>query len=219
MATTLTSTAISGLQLKAGTVVATPAAGYGRLWYKAADKTLHLVNDAGVDIDLSASTSGAIGITSQAALDFIYAASATQLARLAKGTAYQVPRMNAAANAWEFATLGPQMGGVSIATVALSDGATPALNAALGSVFRLAAAGNRTIAVPSNPTSGQKIVIQHYASGGARTLALNTGAGGFRYGATVTALTATTSGKTDYVGCIYNATDSFWDVVAVAKGY
>lgn len=103
--------------------------------------------------------------------------------------------------------------------VALTDGATPALDASLGSVFRLDAAGDRTIAVPSNATNGQKIVIQHYASGGARTLALNTGAGGFRYGTDVTALTQTTSGKTDYIGCIYNGTDSKWDVVAYMKGF
>ena len=103
--------------------------------------------------------------------------------------------------------------------VTLSDGATPALDASLGNVFRLAAAGNRTIAVPTNPMAGQKIIIQHFASGGARTLALNTGASGFRFGSDVTALTATASGKTDYIGCIWNATDSFWDVVAYVKGY
>lgn len=104
----------------------------------------------------------------------------------------------------------------------LTDGATPALDASLGNLFILTAAGNRTIAVPTNPPPTgftQKIVIRHLASGGARTLALNTGAGGFRYGTDVSGLTATTSGKTDYIGCIYNPTDTFWDVVAVAKGY
>jgi len=103
--------------------------------------------------------------------------------------------------------------------VALTDGATPALDASLGSVFTLSAAGNRTIAVPSNPTTGQKIVIRHLASGGARTLALNTGAGGFRFGSDITALTETASGKYDYIGCVYNATASFWDVVAYVKGF
>jgi hypothetical protein len=108
---------------------------------------------------------------------------------------------------------------LSTAVSALSDGATPALDASLGNVFTLSAAGNRTIAVPTNPTSGQKIIIQHYASGADRTLSLNTGAGGFRYGTDITGLTATTSGKTDYIGAIYNATDSKWDVVAYVKGY
>lgn len=117
------------------------------------------------------------------------------------------------------AAVTPAQGGVSAATVTLTDGTTPALDASLGTVFRLAAAGDRTIAVPTNPTGGQKIVIQHFASGGARTLALNTGAGGFRFGSDITGLTQTVSGKTDYIGCLYNDTDSKWDVVAYAKGY
>lgn len=103
--------------------------------------------------------------------------------------------------------------------VALTDGATPALDASAGNTFTLAAAGDRTIAVPSNATAGQKIVIRHLASGGARTLALNTGAGGFRFGSTITELTQTESGKYDYIGAIYNSTDSKWDVVSYAKGF
>lgn len=103
--------------------------------------------------------------------------------------------------------------------VTLTDGATPALDASLGNAFILTAAGNRTIAVPSNPTSGKRIIIRHKASGGARTLSLNTGAGGFRFGSTITALTETASGKTDYIGCIWNSVDSYWDVVAYVKGF
>jgi hypothetical protein len=48
---------------------------------------------------------GGIGIASQAALDLITAASTTQFARIAAGTAFQVPRMNATATAWEFASV------------------------------------------------------------------------------------------------------------------
>lgn len=114
--------------------------------------------------------------------------------------------------------LKPSMAFLAV-VVALTDGATPALDASLGDMFTLAAAGNRTIAVPSNPTNGQKIIIRHLASGGARTLALNSGAGGFRFGTDITALTQTASGKTDYIGCIYSSIDSFWDVVAYTKGF
>lgn len=103
--------------------------------------------------------------------------------------------------------------------VTLVDGATPALDASLGNIFILTATGDRTIAVPSNPVTGQRIIIRHKASGAARTLALNTGAGGFRFGSTITALTQTVSGKTDYIGAIWNEVDSFWDVVAVDKGH
>lgn len=117
-------------------------------------------------------------------------------------------------------TLSNSTGLVEVTSVfALTDGATPALDASLGSMFTLDAAGNRTIAVPSNPTSGQKITIRHYANGAARTLALNTGAGGFRYGSDITGLTETASGKKDYIGAIYNSTDSFWDVVSYVKGF
>ncbi len=109
--------------------------------------------------------------------------------------------------------------GATTPTVTLTDGATPALNAALGTVFRLVAAGDRTIAVPTNATAGKTITIEHYASGGARTLALNVGAGGFRFGATIAALSQTTSGKTDYITAVYNGTDTFWDVILYVKTF
>jgi hypothetical protein len=108
---------------------------------------------------------------------------------------------------------------VAQTVVALSDGATPALDASLGNVFSLTAAGNRTIGIPTNPVAGKKIVIMHLASGGARTLSLNSGTGGFRFGEDIASLSSTTSGKTDYIGAIYNATANKWDVVAVSKGY
>jgi hypothetical protein len=101
--------------------------------------------------------------------------------------------------------------------VALTDGATPALDASLGDIFTLSAAGDRTIAVPSNPTDGKKIVIEHTASGGARTLSLN--ASGFAFGTDVVSLTPTTSGKTDVIGCIYKSALGKWLVVAVSKTY
>lgn len=103
--------------------------------------------------------------------------------------------------------------------VTLTDGATPALDASLGNTFVLTAAGDRTIAIPSNPVAGQKITIIHIASGAARTLALNTGAGGFRFGTDITALTQTTSGKTDYIGAICNSAATYFDVVSYIKGF
>lgn len=117
-------------------------------------------------------------------------------------------------------TKGVTIGNALIETVfALTDGATPALDASLGNIFTLSAAGNRTIAVPTNATNGQKIVIRHLASAGARILSLNTGAGGFRFGSDITGLSQTESGKYDYIGCIYNSTAGFWDVVSYSKGY
>lgn len=105
------------------------------------------------------------------------------------------------------------------APVNLTDGATPALNAALGNHFRLLApAGNRTIAVPSNPTDGQVIVIEHQCTT-SRTLALNTGTGGFGFGSDITALTATVLNKTDFIQAVYNTTANKWWVIGYVKGY
>lgn len=50
---------------------------------------------------------GGLSIASQAALDFVYPSSATQFARVAAGTALQVPRINAAATGYEFASVMP----------------------------------------------------------------------------------------------------------------
>jgi len=77
----------------------------------------------------------------------------------------------------------------------LVDTSVVALDAALGPVFRLAANGNRTIAAPANASIDRQIFIQHYAAGGARTLALYTGAGGFRLGSTYSSISATDSAR------------------------
>lgn len=104
--------------------------------------------------------------------------------------------------------------------VTLTDGASVALDASLGNLFALTAAGSRTISAPTNAVAGQKIVIMHRASGAAQTLTLTTGsAGAFRFGSDITALTQTVSAKVDYIGAIYNATDSRWDVVSYVKGF
>lgn len=104
--------------------------------------------------------------------------------------------------------------------VNLTDGASVALDASLGSYFRLSAAGNRTISVPTNPTDGQSITIEHLASGGARTLSLTTGSSGaFAFGTTITALTATTSGARDMIRAVYNSTAARWFVVGYVKGF
>lgn len=106
------------------------------------------------------------------------------------------------------------------APVALTDGVTVALDSSLGKVFTLSAAGNRTISIPTNAVDGRAIFILHTASGADRTLSLTTGsAGAFAFGSDITALTATASGKTDVIGCLYSAVLARWLVVAVAKGY
>jgi len=64
--------------------------------------------------------------------------------------------------------------------------------------------------------NGQKMIFRFKDNGTAQTLSFTTGtANGFR-AIGVTLPTTTTTSKTTYVGCIYNATDSRWDVIAVA---
>lgn len=110
-------------------------------------------------------------------------------------------------------------GAFTTATSVLSDGANVSIDASLGNIFTLTAAGNRTISPPTNAVNGQRITIYHKASGADRTLTLSTSAGGFIFGTDITALTATASGLTDLIGCEYNSTISKWLVVAYVKGF
>ena len=102
--------------------------------------------------------------------------------------------------------------------VTLTDAGSVALDASLGTHFRLTPAGSRVIAVPTNPTDGQVIVIEHIVGGTARTLSLTTGAGGFKFGTDVTALTATAINTTDYIQACYHATANRWHVIGYIKG-
>ena len=74
-----------------------------------------------------------------------------------------------------------------------------------------------TIAIPTGtPVDGQKLTLRIKDNGTARALTWTTSAGGYRILGT-TLPTTTVLSKTVYVGCVYNAADAFWDVVAVAQ--
>lgn len=103
--------------------------------------------------------------------------------------------------------------------ITLTDAATIATDASYGNQFRVTIAGNRTLGAPSNPTDGQRALWEVTASGGARTLSLAGGAGGFVFGSDITGLTATVSGKTDMIGAVYSSAANVWRVIAYAKGY
>lgn len=111
----------------------------------------------------------------------------------------------------------------AVKTVVLVDASTVAIDASLGNNFVLAAGGDRTIGVPTNPTLGQKITISIFGSAAARTISLTTGtANGFAFGTDITALTITGTATVDMIGCIYGTFGTSlarWLVVAYAKGY
>lgn len=70
-----------------------------------------------------------------------------------------------------------------------------------------------TIAAPSGtPTNGQKLLMRIKDNGTARSLTWNA----IYRGIGVTLPIATVASKTIYVGMVYNAQDSKWDVIAVA---
>lgn len=78
--------------------------------------------------------------------------------------------------------------------------------------------GNVTISADAGtPTNGQKMIFRIKDNGTARTLTWTTGTtNSFRVVGT-TLPTTTVANKTLYVGCIYNSTDSRWDVVMVTQ--
>ena len=76
--------------------------------------------------------------------------------------------------------------------------------------------GSITVAAPSGtPTAGQKLILRFKDNGTGRGITWTTTSGGYRIIGT-TLPTTTTANKNIYVGCIYNGTDIYWDVVAVA---
>lgn len=104
----------------------------------------------------------------------------------------------------------------SMPPVTLTDGASVAVDARKGCVFDLTAAGNRTLSNPTNAVAGQPFLFRVKASGADRTLTLDTK---FRFGTDFTSISATTSAKTDFIGCVYHAGDDKFDVVSYSKGY
>ena len=104
------------------------------------------------------------------------------------------------------------------AVVALTDAPTIPINAALGNTFTVTLGGNRTLGTPTNPVSGQKIIVRVTQDGvGGRQLSYSSG---WALGIDFVGLPLSTSpGVTDYIGAIYNTLTSKWDVVSIMRGY
>jgi len=102
--------------------------------------------------------------------------------------------------------------------VTLTDAATIATNAALGTHFRVTLGGNRTLGNPTNPTDGQRIIWELIQDGtGSRTITLDTN---FALGTTISSVTlTTTASKRDFLGAVYNSTAGKWYVIAFTAGY
>lgn len=102
--------------------------------------------------------------------------------------------------------------------VAITDAATITPTGDTADQYEVTAlAQTAAVAAPSGtPTDGQKLILRIKDNGTARTLNWTVGSGAYR-AVGVTLPTTTVISKVVYVGCIWNAQDTFWDVVAVAQ--
>jgi hypothetical protein len=113
---------------------------------------------------------------------------------------------------------GPISTRVANQPIALSFASTTNTDASLGNEFTFTATSAFTLANPTNPTGGQMAIwrIKQDATGG-WVISFGTA---FRFGTDIPSVTLTTTPlKTDYMGAVYNETDSKWDVLAFTKGY
>lgn len=103
--------------------------------------------------------------------------------------------------------------------IVITSGSTITPNVDLVDSYEVSAlATNTTIAAPTGtPIANQKLLLKIKDNGISQfTIAWTTTAGGYR-GVDVYLPNQTTLGKVLYVGCIYNATDNYWDVLAVSQ--
>lgn len=106
--------------------------------------------------------------------------------------------------------------------VTLTDAATVAIDAALGNHFRLlttsAVGATRALGAPTNPSDGQKILIEIVQDAtGSRLTTYNAV---FNFGTDVVSPTlSTAANKRDYLGFVYNLGATKWDALGVSRGY
>lgn len=106
--------------------------------------------------------------------------------------------------------------GQSVTTVALTDAATITVNCALGNVFRVTLAGNRTLAAPTNPVDGKVITIKFKQdAGGNRTIAWPAN---FLWQDGEAPVLSTAVGAEDVLTAVYYASDASW-YANLGKGF
>jgi len=110
--------------------------------------------------------------------------------------------------------------GVPLLPVALTPGATVAIDASLGDYFTLVPAQAFQFLNPTNPSHGQRILvrIKQDATGG-RVVTFDTK---YRFGTDLplaSVILSTSGGKVDYLGFVYDLTDDKWDVVSMIRGF
>lgn len=93
-------------------------------------------------------------------------------------------------------------------------------NAHNGSTLSVTLTGNISISTISNGTDGQKLTLRFVNDSTGRTVTLETLNGdSFRFGTDITSFSTSGANKTDYIGIIYRASASRWDVVSIIQGF
>lgn len=109
---------------------------------------------------------------------------------------------------------------IAPSVTALTDGATIAVNAALGDDFYVTLGGNRTMGAPSNPHDGQRILFElAQDSTGSRTVTWTSGTGGYSFGSGSAPTLSTAAGATDQVGFRYSARKQRWLYLGSDTGF
>jgi hypothetical protein len=112
---------------------------------------------------------------------------------------------------------GTMTGWLAPAVSALTDGATIAVNAALGNVFTVTLGGNRTLANPTNPVAGQTIHVHVTQDAtGSRTLAYGTA---YDFGTAGSPTLTTTAAKMDILGFTYDGNLAKWCYLGSGLGF
>lgn len=112
------------------------------------------------------------------------------------------------------AALKTSLPGVSSRAVTMTDAATITIDAARGSYHRVTLGGNRTLAAPSNPGDGQRLIVELIQDGtGSRVPVWNAA---FVFG-TITNTLTTTANKRDIFEFVYNMTAAKWYVINASK--
>lgn len=185
-----TGTGTGLITIKAGAAPSTPASGFGVLYEDSTSKNLVLKDDAGV-VKHGVQTTTCTNQVATAISD---------------------------AGVVTCANVSGAMIGKGATPTALTPGTAVSVDASLNTVFTLVPAQNFTLANPTNPTNGQRIVFRIKQDGtGSRIITLGTK---YRFGADITTVVlSTAASKTDYLTVYYDSTDDKWDIVAFVKGY
>lgn len=204
-----TLTALAGIAATTGLLVQTAADVFAQRSIAAGSSAISVTNPAGVAGNPTVDVVQANLTLAQSQITGLVAALAL-LAPLAS------PALTGTATAVNLTLSGREL----VTPDALGNsGASIAIDASTGNFFRITAnTASWTLANPTNPTDGQKIIIEITQDGtGSRVVTFGTA---FNFNTGIgTPVLSTAAGKRDYLGLVYNGGAGKWDCLAFEPGY